>query len=304
MPLSVRNMIAIVVTLVILLGVFFTVALYYPVKKRAQRVGRSRALLEAQVEALSPPGGGKGSQGTIRAAMAMDVNYFKMRNISPRTGIPELLKQIDRLGSRMNVRFMAVRPLEEEDAPGYRRYPFRIEARAGYAELVNFVNQIENGLRLSLSDLNIEAEKKSSSMHRLEFTLNIYELKDDLPVQEELEVKRSLPPGGINLVAVARDPFSSVKRPKPVRTAQKPKAARGSTKRTRRPKLVLMGIMDIAGSKRAIINNRVFRQGERIRGQRIKKIADDHVVIGKGGRTYSLYLRGTSGLPERGEVKQ
>ena len=304
MPLSARNMIAIVVTIAILLGVFFTASLYYPTTKRARRIAKNLAMLEAQVEAASPASGQAEEEVAIVDAMDRDIDFFKKRNLSPRKGIPELLEQINRMGNQMNIRFVAVKPLDEKETPEYRQYPFLIETRAAYPELVNFVHRIENGLRLSLSDLRIEIDKNEPSMHRLQFTLNILELKDDLsPGQGESGEKRISQPPDLGLVAVHRDPFSVKKRTQVAQLPKKPKPRKAATKKRRRPKLVLMGIMDIAGSRFAIIDNKILRPGEVIRGQKIDQIADDHVIIGEGGRTYSVYLEGAR-PPERHEVKR
>lgn len=304
MSLSPRNMIAIVATIAILLGGVFAISLYYPTKKRARRIAKNRAFLQAQVEAASPAGGQAHWEAEIVDAMGMDIDFFKKRNLSPRKGVPELLEQINRMGNQMNIQFVAVKPLEEEEAPEYRRYPFLIETRAAYPELVNFVHRIENGLRLSLSDLRIESDKKTPSTHRLQFTLNIFELKEDLKAdQGESGEKQISQPVAMDGVAVPRDPFSLKKETQVAQAAKKPKPAKGATKKRRRPKLVLMGIMDIAGSKRAIINNKILRSGEVIRGQRINRIADDHVIIGEGDRAYPLYLKGSPPVKRR-EVKR
>jgi len=116
MPLSARNMIAILVTIAVLLGVFFVAALYYPTNKRAKRMTKARAILEAQVEAASPTDNtGPGKNAAPRDATDMDINFFKRRNLSPSEGIPKLLEQINRMGSEMNIEFVGVKPLEEEE---------------------------------------------------------------------------------------------------------------------------------------------------------------------------------------------
>ena len=168
MALSVRNMITILITVVVLLGVFFTATLYYPTQKKARRVARSRAILEAQVDALSPTRGQTGEETAVLGGMEMDVNFFKRRDLSPREGIPDLLEQINKIGNEINIRFVTVKPLEGEETAQYRKYPFLIESQAGYPELVNFVHRIEEGLHLSINDLKIETDEKDALMHHLQ----------------------------------------------------------------------------------------------------------------------------------------
>jgi Tfp pilus assembly protein PilO len=298
-------MIAILVTIAVLLGAFFVATLYYPNNKRTKRMARSRAILEAQIESLTPMSGqGKGEKD-IADVMAMDVNFFKKRNLSPTRGIPDLLEQINRLGNEMNIQFVAVKPLGEEDTEGYRRYPFLIETRAAYPELVNFVHRMENGLGLSLNELRIENDAKDPSVHRLQFNLNIYELKGEHPADQQTSAEKERDLAEVRkLVAVRRDPFGSRKVSVVSATIGKPKPTDvATTRKPKRQKLVLMGIMEIAGNRIAIINNKVMRPGEMIGKRRIKQIRDDHVILVQGDETYPLYLKGPEPFKRR-EVRQ
>ena len=295
MRLSLRNMIAILVTIVILLGVFYTASLYYPTRKRAKRVERSRAMLEAQLEAVSPTQEKSKNAAMISDALAMDVNFFKKRNLSPRKGIPELLEQINRMGNEMNIRFVAIKPLDEEEAAGYRKYPFLIETRAAYPELVNFVNRVENGMHLSLNKLRIELDPKDASIHRLQFELNIFELNDDLDFGPGVSADIMSPLSKrMELVAVSRDPFSPKQATQVAQLPKPPKPAKAVTKKRKWRRLDLMGIMEVAGQRVAIINDKIVRPGEVIHKQRVERIEKDHVIIMKGNEQYSLFLKGST----------
>lgn len=291
MALSLRNMVAILVTIVILLGVFFVATIYYPTNKRAKRIAKSRAIVEAQVESSSPADTQAKEEKEMIDAMARDVNFFKKRNLSPMKGIPDLLEQINRMGNQMNIRFVAVKPLDEEDAPGYRRYPFLIETKAAYPDFVNFVYRMEDGLRLSLSDLRIESDEKDPSMHRFQFTLNIFELKDDTPVaQGEYAKEQVFRPVDMDLVAVHKDPFSPKGQARVVQLPEKLKGTETTSEKPRRPKLVLTGIVDIEEGGFVIINDEILRVGNTIQGQRIEQIEDGYVTILNEDTTYPLYL--------------
>jgi len=294
MPLSVRNMIAILVTVVILVGVFYAASLYYPTRKQAVRIARSRAMLEAQLEAVSPTGGESQKEGAVTDALTMDVNFFSKRNLTPQRGIPELLEQINRVSNQMNIRFVAIKPLDEEETDEYRKYPFLIETKAGYPELVNFVHRIENGMRLSLGNLQIERDPKDVSMHRLQFTLNIVELNEDVEFGPEIPVETVFPdPNDTELIGVFRDVFSPKQGTTVVQLPTPPEAAKVVKKKRRPPKLNLMGIMEIAGKRVAIINDKIVRPGEVILKQRVERIEDDRVIIVRGDQQYSLFLKGS-----------
>ncbi|NIQ38174.1 MAG: type 4a pilus biogenesis protein PilO [Proteobacteria bacterium] len=295
--LSPRNMIAILATIVILLGVFFVTWLYYPTNKRAKRIANSRAILEAQVEALSPMVGGAEGVAEITEIMSGEVNFFKRRNLSPSKGIPELLEEISTIGRQAKIQFVAIKPVEEKDDPSYREYPILIEAKASYSELVNFVHQMENLLQLSLRDFRIENEEKDPLIHRLHFTLNIVELKQDHPAVKGNSGERHVPrPVDTDLVAVHRDPFSQEEESPVVQVLGKPGNEKAS-RRSGRPKLVLTGILDVGEGGFVIINGKILKVGETIEGQRIQQIGNNHVIIldeSEENTTYALYLEGSS----------
>ena len=296
MPLSVRHMIAILVTIVILAGVFYTATLYYPTRKRALRVAKSRAMLEAQLETASPTGGESQQKEAVTDALTMDVNFFGKRNLTPQRGIPELLEQINRISNEMNIRFVAIKPLDEEEAAEYRKYPFLIETRAAYPELVNFVHRIENGMRLSLSNLQIERDPKDVSMHRLQFTLNIVELDADVDFGPAISADTVSPDSKETeeLIAVFRDVFSPKQGTTVAQLPKPPEPAKVFKKKRRPPKLNLMGIMEIAGRRVAIINNKIVRPGDVILKQRVKRIEDDRVILMRGSQEYPLFLKGSA----------
>jgi Tfp pilus assembly protein PilO len=288
-------MIAILVTIGVLLGVFYTASLYYPTRKRAKRVERTLAMLEAQLEAVSPTQEKSKDRAMISDALAMDVDFFKKRNLSPRKGIPELLEQINRMGDEMNIRFVTIKPLDEAEAAGYRQYPFLIETKAGYPELVNFVNRIENGMRLSLNNLRIEPDPKDDSLHRLQFELSIFELNDDLDFEPGVSTETVSPLSKtMELVAVDRDPFSAKKATQVAQLPKPPKPAKHVTKKRKLPRLDLMGIMEIAGKRVAIINDRIVRPGEVIHKQKVERIENDRVIITHGDEEYMLFLKGST----------
>ncbi len=300
MALSFRNMVAILATIVILPGVFLLMTVYRPINRQAGRVAKIRAFLEAQVEGAFPAGGQKAIGTGLKDAMPMDINFFKKRNLSPQKGIPDLLEQINRMGNQMDIQFVAVKPLEEEDTSEYRLYPFLIETKAAYPALVSFVHRMENGLRLSLNGLRIETDKKDPAMHRLQFTLSIFELKDDGVVGTgESSEKVILPAMNRDLIALDRDPFSPKKEVQVVPVVEKPKKINVARRKRNRPKLVLKGILEVGGRRVAIINDKPLRLGEVIHRQRLEQIEDDHVIIAEGAKRYPLYLEDSTPLKKR-----
>jgi len=57
-----------------------------------------------------------------------------------------------------------------------------------------------------------------------------------------------------------------------------------------KPPLVCKGISSLDGEPVVLINAAVLREGETIKGYLVKQIAEDRVVLAKGGQTYVLIV--------------
>jgi hypothetical protein len=90
-----------------------------------------------------------------------------------------------------------------------------------------------------------------------------------------------------NDITVNRDPFLEKELERGKRVAKVPI---GKIRRKRRSVLKLKGIIDIAGKKVAIINDKIVREGDWIAKHRIVQIGEDEVtaVYGRKKRTLKI----------------
>ena len=202
------------------------------------------------------------------------VDYFKRHQIPPEQRTPTFLAKVNDVVNRLGVKTIMVKPLPQEESPEYIRYPFLVEAKSKYEEIVKFIDSLESSLGLNLDDLHIENDPKNPLWHRLKFTVSTFELKRaESPPSEEMP-KGEGPPIQVVVrddIAVKRDPF--LEKEKRVVTGPIRKK-----RKKRLPSLKLNGIIDIAGRKVAIINDKIVREGDWIGRHRIVRIDDDEVI--------------------------
>jgi Tfp pilus assembly protein PilO len=219
-----------------------------------------------------------------------DRDYFKRYQIPPEERETTFLGMVNKLVNRLGIRTETVKPEPEQETPEHIRYPFLVETKAKYEEIVKFVDSLENGLGLNVDDLHIRNDPKDPLWHRLKFTVSTFESKEaESPLPDETP-KEGPPPIEVEVrddITVKRDPFvEKEEEKKKVVVARKPKE-RPPRRLTR---LKLKGIIDIAGKKIAIINDTVVREGDWILKHRIVRIDEDKVILEYRGRERVLKI--------------
>jgi len=214
----------------------------------------------------------------------VNVDYFKRHQIPPEQRTPTFLAKVNDVVNRLGIKTTMVKPLPQEESPDYIRYPFLVETKSKYEEIVKFVDSLENSFGLNLDELQIENDPKDPLWHRLKFTVSTFELKR--PESSPPETKEEGEEFPIQVmvrddIVVKRDPFleKELEREKRVATA-----AISKRRQRRPPPLRLKGIIDIAGTKVAIINDKIVREGDWIARYHIVQIGEDEVVALYGGK--------------------
>jgi len=219
----------------------------------------------------------KRARGEIERANKEEVNvdYFKRHHIPPEQRTPTFLGTVNDVVNQLRIKTIRVKPEAQEESPEYIRYPFLVETKSKYGEIVKFVDSLENSLGLNLNDLHIQNDPKDPLWHRLKFTVSTFELKRaESPVPPE-PPEGGTPPFGVTVrddISVERDPFLEREK-KEFITAAIPRRSPKTL-----PPMKLDGIIDIAGKKVAIINGTVVREGDWISKHRILRIAEEEVI--------------------------
>ncbi len=208
----------------------------------------------------------------------VNVDYFKRHQIPPEQRTPTFLAKVNDVVNRLGIKTTMVKPLPQEESPDYIRYPFLVESKSKYEEIVKFVDSLENSFGLNLDELQIENDPKDPLWHRLKFTVSTFELKRPESSPPEKKEEGEEFPIQVMVrddILVKRDPFleKELEREKRVATA-----AISKRRQQRLPPLKLKGIIDIAGTKVAIINDKIVREGDWVARYHIVQIGEDEVV--------------------------
>ena len=221
----------------------------------------------------------------------VNVDFFKRHQIPPEQGTPTFLAKVNDVVSQLGIKTIMVKPMPQEESPEYIRYPFLIETKSKYEEIVKFIDSLENSFGLNLDDLHIENDPKDPLWHRLKFTVSTFEMeRTESSAYDEIGKEKG-PPIQVVVrddIAVKRDPFleQELERGKRLTTGPIVK------KRPKRlPRLKLNGIIDIAGKKVAIINDKIVREGDWIARHRIVQISEDEVIAVYGRKKRTLKIK-------------
>lgn len=221
----------------------------------------------------------------------VNVDYFKRHQIPPEQRTPTFLAKVNDVVNRLGIKTIMVKPMPQEESPDYIRYPFLVETKSKYEEIVKFVDSLENSFGLNLDELQIKNDPKDPLWHRLKFTVSTFELKK--PESSPPEKKEAVEDFPIQVmvrddISVKRDPFLEKELAREKRIA----TAAISKRRPRRlPPLKLKGIIDIAGTKVAIINDKIVREGDWIARYHIVQIGEDEVVALYGRKKRILKIK-------------
>ena len=109
-------------------------------------------------------------------------NYYS-RKLASKVDVPQILKELNQIAERLNIKFVSVKPLERKKAmlPGSEEFllltPITIKLQCGYHQLGIFINQIENSPRLmKISTLKITANARNIWEHQVELAITSYNL--------------------------------------------------------------------------------------------------------------------------------
>ena len=277
--ISTKGMVVALVTFFIGASLLCYLVLYRPKINKVIKGAREVSSLNGRVEKLML------ELNKIREEIArvnkeeVNVDYFKRHNIPPEQRIPTFLEKMNDVVNRLGIKTIMVKPMPQEESPEYIRYPFLVETKSKYEEIVKFVDSLENSFGLNLDDLQIVNDRKNPLWHRLKFTVSTFELKSTKPSPPDKgEEKAEGAPIQVVVrddITVRRDPFLEKK----LETGKKIVTATVQGKRRRRsPPLKLNGIIHIGKTKVAIINDKIVREGDWIARHRIVRIGEDEVI--------------------------
>jgi Tfp pilus assembly protein PilO len=225
-------------------------------------------------------------------------DYFNRYQIPPKERASTFLEMHNELVRRLGIKNKTLEPMPQEETPEYIRYPFLVENKSKYEEIVKFVDSLENSLGLNVSDLHIQNDPKDPPWHRLKFTASTFELKDAKPSVADKPSKEGLPPITVRDIVVKRDPFLEKEAERKVARLLPPKK-----EPKRLPPLKLKATMDFGRNKWALVDDGTgediavregdlvtVRKGRQKAEYRILEIRENEVIAGHKGEKYPFKL--------------
>ncbi len=207
-----------------------------------------------------------------------NVDFFRRHQIPPEQRTPTFLAKVNDVVNRLGIKTVMVKPMPQEESSEHIRYPYLVEAKSKYAEIVKFIDSLETSFGLNLDDVHVENDPKDPLWHRLRFTVSTFEFKraESQPSGKEgTEEGSSIQVVVRDDIAVTRDPFLEKELKGDKRVVKGPIR---KIRRKRLPRLKLNAIIDIAGRKIAIINDTIVREGDWVAKHRIVRIGENEVV--------------------------
>ena len=190
------------------------------------------------------------------------------------------------------LKILGVGPLERKKIGHVERIGRRVKVTGSYFDILGVVENVERnrGIMEGLKIEQLEHKEKNKGMEILEAEFSLVTVELSTAVRQRMrsllasalaskEVKDfsvvPAPQRDWNFeVAGLRDPFLTVH-------ARRAKAAAKKVKvvHARFPEMRLSGIVNLLNKKMAIINNRMYGEGDKFEGVLVEQVTDDEVVL-------------------------
>lgn len=263
-----QNLIVAVLT-VLLLGYGAYNYLYKPKLKEIGELKSSLKLIDNEISMIE---GGPALLKDLAAAKLVVNKELEdiSKKIPSESETPYLINNfISIVGKGLNIDYNLIQPSGLEPEQQYKRLPLRVEFTGDYADLNSYLAQLKKlpvTIRVDSMDLG-----KLSGTNKLSVSLMLSAF-----VMPGGSVK---PPGSLKGYSYMFDPFYTE-----TGTSEEPKMESATG-------LSYLGFFKGREIK-AIINDEVLTEGDRIQGFKILKIYKDKVVLSRDNKVYEITLKG------------
>ncbi|MFH1459126.1 MAG: type 4a pilus biogenesis protein PilO [Candidatus Omnitrophota bacterium] len=104
------------------------------------------------------------------------------QKLSQQTDIPQMLDDLIRIGRKSNVEFVSIEPqklevitFKTDELKKYLKIPIDITLRAGYHEVAQFANYIENSEQfMKIDDVKISGNREEPLRHSIDLTISAF----------------------------------------------------------------------------------------------------------------------------------
>ncbi len=185
--------------------------------------------------------------------------------------VPQLLGELVRQAAGYSIDFISIRPKTGKGRQEYSELVIEMKLSSSYTDLANYLNRLESISRFIRADNIVMENMKDGFRSNVDSTIALSTLLGEPGIGKKEVVSVPAEP-----LAIERNPFASIFRP--ILEAGK------------KEEYSLSGIITTGAQPTAIINNEVYRIGDRVDSRAIIKILPGMVVLSDGRDNKILYL--------------
>lgn len=215
---------------------------------------------------------------------------------------PRIVESVAQAANACRVDILSLGPGIAKETAHFVEYAIPVKLSGEYGQLLQLVSGLERTLGLRLFQVALRSGLTSQEGRRreLSFILNAYEIKGDAPLAPPQEIlgEADLPPLPFSGAAWqgGRDPFQAVSKASPVVYSEATRTDRAD------PVYQLSGILNFGGRLKAIVNDRMVEEGDRIQDSRVIAITGDSVTFLYRGKPLTVRFKPIF-LNDHGAVK-
>lgn len=204
---------------------------------------------------------------------------------------PRIVERIAQAANACQVDVLSLGPGTAKETGYFTEYGTPVKLAGDYGPMVQLVRYLEQTLGLRLFQLALRSGPAGKERQRqeLSFILNTYEIKGDAPLAlpERTWGKADLSPSNFSGAAWhgRQDPFQGVQKASPVEHLEPTRMDPVE------PVYHLSGILSFGGKLKAIVNDRLVGEGDRIQDDRVIAITRDSVTFLHQGRPLTVQFK-------------
>ncbi len=261
---------------------------YKPQRAAANQLKHELSVLENKARALKAQIPDIASEEKLLEKERIAFNILKddlratEADLLTQDSIPGLLKGLLAQAGAQNIDFKLIKPIkeskpvEEASQGAYERLNIELQFSALYSNLANYARQLEEGYPF-VKTKSLIIEKKDMQNAPIDITMYLSTLLMAGSAGEPRNVQR--PILNVAPLAMKRDPFISASFVEAVVKEKK--------------EYILSGIISKGKQPTAIIDNEVYKVGDRIDSSQIQRITANQVILKDGDETVVLTIKET-----------
>ena len=186
--------------------------------------------------------------------------------------LPQLLGELVRQSAGGNVDFTSIKPSVPKEENAYSRLNLEMQFEANYGGLMNYLYRLENLSQFISTESLVVSESSQGAMAPLNISMVLTTLLGDDHSRKQLLSAETVVP----FVEVKKNPFMSLARP--------------SSDDKKENEFRLSGILNRGPQSSAIINDAIYKIGDRLGEATVQDILPEGVVLKRNNEEIILHV--------------